>query len=178
MAHRKQVSRPLRSTFVSLLFLLLVSPAAAQTGKDLPRLRSQLETWYAENTAAYMRKDLPAIMALRASDFHSITPDGRVNDYAGMKNYIEGLLNGIQKWNDLRFALDSVQVSANGDTAQAIVKQYVDRIALRPDNQYHHVQTWVTQRETWVKRNGKWLMWRVDQLRDQRRLIDGMIQGR
>jgi hypothetical protein len=112
-------------------------------------------------------------MALRSPDFHSITPDGRVNDYDAMKNYIEGLLNGIQKWNDLKFTLDSLYVSTNGDTAAAVVKQYVDRIALRADQQYHHVQTWVTQRESWVRKAEDWRLWRVDQLRDQRRLVDG-----
>lgn len=147
--------------------------ARAQDSSEVAKVRSELEKWYADNTAAYMRKDLVAIMALRAAEFHSITPDGRVNDYDAMKNYIEGLLNGIQKWNDLKFTLDSLHLSSNGDTATAIVKQYVDRIALRADKQYHHVQTWVTQRESWLKKAEGWRMWRVDQLRDQRRLVDG-----
>jgi ketosteroid isomerase-like protein len=147
--------------------------AHAQGVSEVAKVRSQLEQWYAENTAAYTRKDLAAIMALRSPDFHSITPDGRVNDYDAMKNYIEGLLNGIQKWNDLKFTLDSLYVSTNGDTAAAVVKQYVDRIALRADQQYHHVQTWVTQRESWVRKAEGWRLWRVDQLRDQRRLVDG-----
>ena len=141
--------------------------------RDVENVRSELQTLYAENTAAFMRKDLPAIMSLRTADFHTITPDGRVNDYAAMRNYIEGILNGIQKWNTVTFTIDSLQLSANRDTAHAIVRQYADRIALRPDNQYHHVQTWVTQRESWVRQNGRWRMWRVDQLRDQRRLVDG-----
>jgi hypothetical protein len=46
-------------------------------------------------------------------------------------------------------------------------------MALRLDNQVHRVETWVTQRETWVRHDGTWLMWRVDQLRDQRRQVDG-----
>jgi hypothetical protein len=60
-----------------------------------------------------------------------------------------------------------------GDTAAAVVWQFLDRMGLRPDNQVHHVQTWVTQRETWLWQGGRWLMWRVDQLRNQRRLVDG-----
>ena len=59
------------------------------------------------------------------------------------------------------------------DTAYAIVSQYLDRMALRPDNRVHHVQTWVTQREIWIRQGGRWLMWRVDNLRNQRRLVDG-----
>jgi hypothetical protein len=140
---------------------------------EVKTVRSELDKLYAANTAAYMRKDLPAIMALRTADFHSITPDGRVSDHDAMENYIQGILNGVQKWNGMSFTIDSLYLSSNRDTAHAVVKQYVDRIALRPDNQYHHVQTWVTQRESWVRKSGSWQMWRVDQLRDQRRLVDG-----
>jgi len=49
-----------------------------------------------------------------------------------------------------------------GDTALAMMRQYADRMALRPDNAVDHVQTWITQRETWIRSNGRWLMCRVD----------------
>lgn len=88
-----------------------------------------------------------------------------------METYIQGFLNGVKKWNRLTFTIDSVRVA--GDTAFAIVSQHLDRMALRPDNLVHHVETWVTQREAWIRARGTWLMWRVDQLRNQRRLIDG-----
>jgi hypothetical protein len=84
---------------------------------------------------------------------------------------MQGIMNGIRKWNSMTFTIDSLKVV--GDTALAIVNQHLDRMALRPDNQVHHVETWVTQRETWVRHGGAWLMWRVDQLRNQRRLVDG-----
>ena len=126
---------------------------------------------YQQNTTAFERYDVAAIMNLRAPDFHTITPDGAVRDRGAMPEYTVGLLNGIKKWNRLTFTIDSLRVS--GDTAFAIVSQHLDRMALRPDNAVHHVETWVTQRETWIRHGGKWLLWRVDQLRDQRRLVDG-----
>jgi hypothetical protein len=113
-------------------------------------------------------------MGLRAPDFHTLTPDGTVRDRAAMEQYTIGLLNGVKKWNELTLTIDSLSLA--GDTAIAIVSQHLDRMALRPDNQVHHVETWVTQRETWVKSSAGWLMWRVDQLRDQRRLVDGQAQ--
>ena len=88
-----------------------------------------------------------------------------------MEHDIRGFINGIRKWNRITFSIDSLRVA--GDTAFAIVAQHLDRMALRPNNQVHHVQTWVTQRETWVRSGSRWLMRRVDQLRNQRRLIDG-----
>ena len=139
--------------------------------EDVQRGDHGFEAWYQQNTSAYQRYDLDAIMALRAPDFHAIGPDGTTRDRAAMELYIRGILNGVKQWNRLTFSLDSLRVS--GDTAFAIVSQYVDRMALRPDNAVHHVETWVTQREAWIRSNGKWLMWRVDQIRNQRRLVDG-----
>jgi ketosteroid isomerase-like protein len=163
-------------TTILLVPTLLVGCASASSGKGatpdrVAETRAQLERWYAENINAFRRWDLRGVMALRAPDFHSVTPDGRTHDRAAMERYTEGLLNGIREWNKVTFAIDSLRVV--GDTAIAIVSQHLDRMALRPDNQVHHVQTWVTQRETWIRSGTRWLLWRVDQLRDQRRLVDG-----
>jgi ketosteroid isomerase-like protein len=161
---------------IALFVLTLVNASSASAihgivEPDTAKTRKELEAWYQQNTAAYETWDFQAIMALRTADFHSITPDGKIQDRATMENYIQGILNGVKKWNRLTFTLDSIRVA--GDTAFAIVSQHVDRMALRPDNAVHHVQTWVTQREAWIRTGGKWLMWRVDQLRNQRRLVDG-----
>ena len=91
-----------------------------------------------------------------------------------MELYTSAFLNGIRKWNAQQISIDSLEV--RGDTAIAIVTQYLDRMALRSDNLVHRVETWVTQRETWIRSGSRWLMWRVDQLRNQRRLIDGKPQ--
>jgi ketosteroid isomerase-like protein len=160
---------------VGLGMICLAGCPSAHTPRSTPPgVRAELERWYAENTAAYERWDVPAIMALRAPDFHAITPDGRTSDRAAMETYIVGLLNGIRRWNKLTFEIDSLTVA--GDTALAVVHQHIDRMALRPDNKVHHVQTWVTQRETWIRSNGRWLMWRVDRLRDQKRVVDGRVE--
>jgi hypothetical protein len=91
-----------------------------------------------------------------------------------MERYVTGFMNGVRKWNAQSVTIDSLEV--RGDTAFAIVTQHLDRMALRPDNLVHHVETWVTQRETWIRSGSRWLMWRVDQLRNQRRLVDGKPQ--
>jgi hypothetical protein len=46
-------------------------------------------------------------------------------------------------------------------------------MARRSDGLVHHVETWVTQRETWRRTPDGWKLYRVDSVRDQRRLIDG-----
>src|SRR5687768_12376044 len=137
-------------------------------------VRVELEKLYTENTAAFTRSDVAAIMALRAPDFHTVSPDGATRDRRAMELYVTGFLNGISKWNGQTITIDSLDV--RGDTAFAIVTQHLDRMALRPDNLVHRVETWVTQRETWLRHGPRWLLWRVDQLRNQRRLVDGKPQ--
>ena len=159
-----------------LLVLVVVSacsaPAPSQTqAADTARVRKELERRYEENVDGFLRHEIKAVLALRAPNFHAISPDGAVRDYAEMANYSEGIMNGVKKWNKLSQTIDSLRVV--GDTAFAIVLQHADRMALRSDNNVHHVETWVTQRETWIRIGGKWLLWRVDQVGNQRRLIDG-----
>ena len=166
-----------------LTLLLLISGAAryasgqsggADASSRLRDVRAELEKAYAQNADGFKRSDVAAVMALRAPDFHTVTPDGTTQDRAAMELYITGIMNGVRKWNRIDFTIDSLDV--RGDTAFAIVAQHVDRMALRPDNLVHHVETWVTQREAWVRHGSRWLMWRVDQLRNQRRLVDGQPQ--
>jgi ketosteroid isomerase-like protein len=149
---------------------------SSRTGNTsvLREVRAELENAYKENAAAFERSDVAAVMALRAPDFHTVTPDGAMQDRRAMERYITGFMNGVRKWNAQSVTIDSLEV--RGDTAFAIVTQHLDRMALRPDNLVHHVETWVTQRETWIRSGSRWLMWRVDQLRNQRRLVDGKPQ--
>ena len=154
-----------------IVFAPEVAAGQGTTAASVADVRAELIRLYEVNTEAYKRGDLAAVMRLRAPDFHSVTPDGQRRERAAMEEYMQGIMNGIRKWNSMTLTIDSLQVV--GDTALAIVSQHLDRMALRPDNQVHHVETWVTQRETWVRHGSAWLMWRVDQLRNQRRLVDG-----
>jgi hypothetical protein len=74
--------------------------------------------------------------------------------------------------------LDSVMVLRSEDfsteLARAQVRQHLERMALRPGQQVHHVETWVVQRETWLCTAGEWKLHLVDQVRDQRRLVDSL----
>jgi ketosteroid isomerase-like protein len=160
-----------------LLLSALAAPyAAAQSGRTgassrLSEVRAELEKAYAQNADGFRRFDVAAVMALRAPDFHTVTPDGTTQDRAAMELYITGIMNGIRKWNALTLTIDSLDL--RGDTAFVTMTQHLDRMALRPDTLVHHVETWATQREIWMKHGSRWLMWRVDQVRNQRRLVDG-----
>ena len=159
-------------TIVVWLALIASAPLLGKPRQDpLASVRAELERRYAENAAAFMKRDLRAIMALRAPDFHAVSPDGVTQDRAAMEQYTQGLLNGIKKWTKITQTIDDLVVV--GDKAIVTMSQYLDRLALRSDNQVHHVETWATQRETWIRAGSQWLLWRVDQVRNQRRLVDG-----
>ena len=147
------------------------APCDPTAPASLPAIRSALERQYQRNNAAFMAENLDSIMVLRTAGFTAVGPDGRVRSRAEMEEYTRGLLNGISRWIDLSITIDSLTLE-DGE-ARAWVSQHLDRMALRPDGKVHHVETWVTQREAWIRSNGKWLMWRVDQIRNQRRLVDG-----
>jgi ketosteroid isomerase-like protein len=142
-----------------------VGAAAAST------VLRELQSRYEANRRAFVAKDFDAVMALRTEGFHSVTPDGALHDRAEMEQATRALLDGIDRWIALRFDIDSLEVS--GDTARAIVRQHADRMALRADGRVHHVESWVTQRETWWRTPTGWKLHRVDGIRDQRRLVDG-----
>lgn len=148
------------------------SPPSQPPGTvDTSDVRREIELWYDENTRAFRAEDVDAIMALRTGDFHTVTPDGRVQDRAAMEQYTIGFLNGIERWISLSFDIDSLELS--GDLARAVVRQHLVRMALRPDGRVHHVETWATQNETWRKTPDGWKLYRVDEVRDLRRLVDG-----
>ncbi|HEV7473349.1 MAG TPA: hypothetical protein VGN90_04815 [Pyrinomonadaceae bacterium] len=48
-------------------------------------VRKAIDDWYARNIAAFEAKDVAAITALRTDDFHTMTPDGKVNTRADME---------------------------------------------------------------------------------------------
>jgi ketosteroid isomerase-like protein len=170
----------MRTHLTLLLLISLAAPyASAQSARPdassrLRDTRAELEKAYAQNADGFQRSDVAAVMALRAPDFHAVTPDGATQDRRAMELYITGIMNGIRKWNALTLTIDSLDL--RGDTAFVTMSQHLDRMALRPDNLVHHVETWATQRETWVRHGSRWLMWRVDQVRNQRRLVDGKPQ--
>ena len=153
-----------------------VSPSVGEAAMDTSfirseLIRSELREWYVRNVRAFQKKDLATLMTLRTDDFQSITPDGVVHGRAEFEKNTRAFLKGIDRWISQSNDLDSLQVS--GDSASAVAHQHLVRMALRSDGKVHHVESWVTQREMWRRTSDGWKLYRVDNLRDLRRLIDG-----
>src|SRR5262245_50988769 len=69
------------ATTIACFVLLLGAcgaPAVQQAAvADTARIRKELEALYRRNAEAFLDHNVAAVMALRAADFHTVTPDGR-----------------------------------------------------------------------------------------------------
>ena len=127
-------------------------------------VRKAIEDWYARNVEAFKAKDVAAIMALRTDDFHTMTPDGKVNTRADMEAYTQRFLGRVDHFISLAFQIGTIEVQAH--LASADVTQNTVRMQRFPDGTLHKVEAGVVQRESWKKTAEGWKMYRVDNIRD------------
>ena len=144
-------------------------------GKSIERdkskpVRKAIEAWYDLNIEAFIKKDVAAVMALRTDDFHTTTPDGKVNTRADMEAYTKRLLDRIDHFISQEFDIGTIEVQ--GDLASADVTQKTVRMQRLPDGTLHKVEARVVQRETWKHTAQGWKMYTVDDIRDSSILID------
>jgi ketosteroid isomerase-like protein len=151
------------------------SKVKVKSGKLIERdkskpVRKAIEAWYDLNIEAFNKKDVAAVMALRTEDFHTTTPDGKVNTRADMEAYTKRLLDRIDHFISQDFELGTIDVQ--GDLASADVTQKTVRMQRLPDGTLHKVEARVVQRETWKHTAQGWKMYTVDNIRDSSILID------
>ena len=133
-------------------------------------VRRAIEGWYERNIAAFNARDVAAIMELRTDDFHTLTPDGKLNTRADMEAYTKRLLERIDHFISQNFEIGTIDVQ--GDLASADVKQRTIRMQRLPDGTLHKVEARVVQRETWKRTAQGWKMYMVDNIRDGSVLVD------
>lgn len=135
-------------------------------------LRRELEAAYEKNRQALLARDPAAVIALRTPDFSVVTPDSAVHGAAEMADFSRNLLANVERWEALSFDIGAI--ARQGDEAAADVRQHSIRMMRRPGGVIQRVENWVVQRETWRRTPEGWRMRRVDNIRDQRVLIDGV----
>jgi len=144
-------------------------------GKTLVRdkskpVRKAIEDWYARNMEAFKAKDVGAIMALRTDDFHTITPDGKVNTRADMEIRTREFLARIDHFIFQDNQIGTIEV--DGNLASADITQKTVRMQRFPDGTLHKVESAAVQRETWKKTTEGWKLYRVDNIRDGGLFVD------
>ncbi|HEX8651559.1 MAG TPA: nuclear transport factor 2 family protein [Pyrinomonadaceae bacterium] len=133
-------------------------------------VRKAIEDWYARNMEAFKAKDVAAIMALRTDDFHTITPDGKVNTRADMETRTRLFLERIDHFISQDNQIGTIEVE--GNLASADITQKTVRMQRFPDGTLHKVEASVVQRETWKQTTEGWKLYRVDNIRDGGLLVD------
>ena len=161
--------------FASLIVWFVVAvawPAIASSQPNDAAVRKELEIQYQKLAEAHDRKDLKAIAALKTADFHSIGPDGKVQDVLTMQEYTKRFLEQNQPPFHIRNTIQQLTVSENRLIAVVEVFQEVSRNR-ELAGKIRKVDTSVVQRETWAKTPEGWKLKLVDNVRDQKRFVDG-----
>src|SRR3989442_6256244 len=152
-----------------VLAVLGPRPASAQDDADV---RKELEARYRKLAEAHDRKDLNAIAGLKTQDFHAIFPDGRVGDVQTMERYTRQFLEDNRPPLNIRHTIQKLTASENRLIAVVEVLQEVSRMR-EVAGKVRKVDTSVVQRETWAKTPDGWKLKSVDNVRDQKRFVDG-----
>lgn len=162
---KKQIS-------VAFFIVALICLNVVVNAQDDADVRRELAAQYKKLAEAHDRKDLKAIIALKTSDFHAVFTDGRVGDSKLMEQYSKEFLERNQPPFNLRFTIQNLTVSYNKLIAVAEIFQeaarYQDLAGKR-----RKVETSVIQREIWAKTPDGWKLKSVDNVRDQKKCVDG-----
>ena len=152
--------------------MALLLGATVAFAQDDAEVRRELDAQYKKLAEAHEREDLTAIVGLKTPDFHSIFPDGRVGDSKMMEQYSKQFLASNQPPYDIRVTIRTLSVSENRLIAVAEVLQEVTRYR-ELEGHRRKVDTSVLQREIWSKTADGWKLKSVDNVRDQKRFVDG-----
>ncbi len=156
---------------LSTLILSCLTLVAVRAQDDAD-VRKELEAQYKRLAEAHDKQDLKAIVGLKTADFHAIFPDGKVGDSQLMEQYSKQFLESNQPPYNQRFTILKLAVSENKLIAVAEVLQEVARYR-EMAGKLRKVDTSAVQRETWAKTPDGWKLKSVDNVRDQKRFVDG-----
>ena len=162
---KKQIS-------VAFIIVALISLNVVVHAQDDADVRRELEAQYKKLAEAHDRKDLKVIIALKTSDFHAVFTDGRVGDSKLMEQYSREFLERNQPPFNLRFTIQKLIVSYNKLIAVAEIFQEAAR-SQDLAGKRRKVETSVIQREIWTKTPDGWKLKSVDNVRDQKKFVDG-----
>jgi ketosteroid isomerase-like protein len=150
---------------------MIISGRVKEKSKPKP-IRKALEARYAATSEAYRRKEPDAVLRMRTADFHTIMPSGQVWDAATSAQYARAGFAQVETTLTLTFEIGTIEVQ--GDTAAAEIDQHWVRRQQKA-GAVRHVDTRAHQRETWVRRRGDWLLWRVDRVEPGPWSVDGKL---
>lgn len=127
---------------------------------------------FAKRVRAVKNKDVEAQVAQISPDYSATQPNGQKLNYDQIISYIRRGAEQIVAVHDFNIAIESLTVRGNEAIVDARQQNFSRTQRLR-DGKLHNVVTTVLQRETWVRTVAGWKLKSVDNLREQKFLIDG-----
>ena len=130
----------------------------------------ELDARYAQLADANRRKDLDALLALRARDYVADLPDGTQSNYEAAANYSRALFEQVQKIANLSNTILNLQF--NGNEATATVFQQFSRTQMKA-GAVRNIDTSALQVETWARTRQGWELRRVSHIHARKWYVDG-----
>lgn len=134
----------------------------AWVGIDVPAfgqadLKGILEGKYAELKQAMDAHDGPAVAAMLAPGFISVDIGGKTETAAQMVAEVKALQS------DLNRSTHTTLLSVSGTGERAVVEQRYEMRTLKggPDGAAHRIDLVTLSNDTWVKRDGAWVLART-----------------
>jgi hypothetical protein len=152
-----------------LIAILLLLVGCATSAEE--RTRREIQAQYDRLAEAFSREDLDAVLSFRTPDFRTIGPDGRHLDYAAMADYSRGWFELNHPPIDIRIAIQDIELRGRDEAVVTVLQEGSRRQPV--EGTMRTVRHSVTQRETWVRTPAGWRVRMVDQVRDQKRWVDG-----
>jgi len=159
-------------TVLAFLLSLFFYYSYSQDSLAVDSLKKILNQRYEALAKTMDERNLTKILSFRTDDFHTIGPDGRVQDHITMTEYSNQFItNNIPPYNT-KITILGLKLSDNKIVAVADVLQESTR---KRDllGKIREVKTSVLQTETWIYTNKEWRLKLVDNVHDQKRFIDG-----
>jgi len=159
-------------TVLAFLLSLFFYYSYSQDSLAVDSVKKILNQRYEALAKTMDERNLTKILSFRTDDFHTIGPDGRVQDHITMTEYSNQFItNNIPPYNT-KITILGLKLSDNKIVAVADVLQESTR---KRDllGKIREVKTSVLQTETWIYTNKEWRLKLVDNVHDQKRFIDG-----
>lgn len=129
-----------------------------------------IEAQYAQLAAAIRRKDVDALFALYAPDFHAVTPTGEVWTRERSLAYQRNGMAQVEETTQISNTI--VRLAFCGDEATATVLQQWYR-AQWMGGTLRRVETNAVQDEHWVKARDGWKRGNIDEVKNGAAFVDG-----
>ena len=160
-----------RAALAWVLMALSCGAAAAEDASDA-RVRTQIEARYEAMAKAFASRDTAAVLALRTPDFCVHYPGGERDSADNARRVLAYFFSNNLPPIDIRYTVRSL-VTPGADLAVVDVFQQGSRYQML-NGRKRKVSHEVTQRETWRRVDGVWLLAAVDDIRGRRRWVDGV----